>query len=55
MDITNSLNFYVGRPADVADMLLHRQIVSERYAQISCLQENRISVSLIDHSHERKF
>ena len=28
-DVTNSPNFYVGRSADVGDMLLHGQIVSE--------------------------
>ena len=28
-DISNSPNFYVGRSADIGDMLLHGQIVRE--------------------------
>ena len=28
-DVTNPPNFYVGRSADVGDMLLHGQIISE--------------------------
>ena len=33
MDVTNSPNFYVGRSADVGDMLLYGQVVSECHAQ----------------------
>ena len=33
-DLTNSPNFYIGRTADVGDMLLHGQVVSECHAQI---------------------
>ena len=44
-DVTNSPNFYLGRSADVGDMLLHGQIVSECYAQFFACKENRISVS----------
>ena len=33
-DLTNSPNFYIGRSADVGDMLLHGQVVSECHAQI---------------------
>ena len=36
-DVTNSPNFYIGRSADVGDMLLHGQVVSECLAQIFCL------------------
>ena len=44
-DATNSPNFYVGRSADVGDMLLHGQIVIECHAQIFCLQgKQNISV-----------
>ena len=45
-DVTNSPNFYVGRSADVGDMLLHGQIVSECYAQFF-LPKN-ISVSYVN-------
>ena len=49
MDVTNSPNFYVGRPADVGDMLLHEQIVSECDAQVFCLQgKQNISVSYVN-------
>ena len=49
MDVTNSLNFYVGRSADVGDMLLHELIVSECYTQIFCLQgKQNISVSSVN-------
>ena len=48
-DVTNSPNFYVGRSADVGDMLLHGQIVSECYAQIFCLEEKQnISFSYVN-------
>ena len=33
-DLTHSPNFYIGRSADVGDMLLHGQVVSECHAQI---------------------
>ena len=48
-DVTNSPNFYVSRSADVGDMLLHGQIVSECYAQIflSARKQN-ISVSYVN-------
>ena len=49
MDVINSPNFYVGRSADVGDMLLHGQIVSECYTQIFCLQgKQKISVSYVN-------
>ena len=32
-DVNNSPNFYVGRSADVGDMLLYGQVVSECHAQ----------------------
>ena len=49
MDVTNSLNFYVGRSADVGDMLFHGQFVSECYAQMFCLQgKQNISVSYVN-------
>ena len=48
-DVTNSPNFYVGRSADVGDMLFHGQIVSECHAQIFCLQgKQNISVSYVN-------
>ena len=49
-DVTNSLNFYVGRSAaDVGDMLLHGQIVRECYAQIFCLHgKQNMSVSYLN-------
>ena len=48
-DVTNSPNFYVDRSADVGDMLLYGQIVSECYAQIFCLQRKQdISVSYVN-------
>ena len=34
MDVTNSPNFYIGRSADVGDMLLHGQVISECHTQI---------------------
>ena len=43
-DVTNPPNFYVGRSADVGDMLLHGQIVSECHTQCFACKENRISV-----------
>ena len=48
-DVTNSPNFYIGRSADVDDMLLHGQVVSECHAQIFCLQgKQNISVSYVN-------
>ena len=48
-DVTNSPKFYVGKSADVGDMLLYVQIVSECYAQIFCLQgKQNISVSCVN-------
>ena len=48
-DVTNSPNFHVGRSANVGDMLLHGQIVSECYAQTFCLQgKQNISVSYVN-------
>ena len=43
--MTNSPNVYVGRSADVGDMLFHGQFVSECYARIFACKQNRISVS----------
>ena len=48
-DATNSPNFFAGKSADVGDMLLHGQIVSECYAHIFCLQgKQNISVSYVN-------
>ena len=48
-DVTNSPNFYIGRSADVGDMLLHGQVVSKCHAQIFCLQgKQNISVSYVN-------
>ena len=48
-DVTNCPNFYIGRSADVGDMLLHGQVVSECHAQIFCLQgKQNISVSYVN-------
>ena len=45
MDVTNSLNFYVGGSADVGDMLsMDRLLVSVTPRFFAC-NENRISVS----------
>ena len=47
-DVTISPNFYLGRSADVGDMLLHEQIIRE-IAQIFCLQEKQnISVACVN-------
>ena len=46
-DVTNSLNFYEGRSADVGDMLLillHGQTVRECNAAVFDCKENKISV-----------
>ena len=45
MDVTNSPNFYVGKSADVGDMLLHGQIVIECHALIFCLQ-GKLNISI---------
>ena len=47
--VINSPNFYIGRSADVGDMLLHGQVVSECHAQMFCLQgKQNISVSYVN-------
>ena len=47
--MTNSPNVYVGRSADVGDMLFHGQIGCECHAQNCCLQgKQNISVSYVN-------
>ena len=36
-NVPDSLNFYVSRPADVSDMLLHRQVGGKCNTKIFCL------------------
>ena len=45
-DVTNSPNFYVGRSADVGDMLLHRQIVKDGSHDLRSLQLSKSCISL---------
>ena len=37
VNVTDSANFYVSRPADVSDMLLHRQVGGKCNTKIFCL------------------
>ena len=43
-NVSDSSNFYVSRPANVSDMLLHRQVAGKCNTQIFAWEEKEISV-----------
>ena len=54
MNVTDSANFYVSRPADVSDMLLHRQVGGKCNTKIFCLG-GKGNISIPNMSGDRRW